>query len=303
MTKQKNNSFSEKLGDAVFVGAFDNHSDEWHAARAAGIGGSDVSKIVGVNPWESAYTLAAKRLGLIPSEISQNNAMEWGTRLEPVILRKFIEEHPELEIHDNVGTWTHKDRDWQIANPDAIFETEDGELGIVEIKTARLDDWVNDKGEPAVPIYYATQVQWYLQTFGFARAYVAVFFRTDASYKEFVVEADKFEQDTNLAAVVDFKKYLDTQTMPDFSAPFTSTLQTTREMHSEIDDELEVELGDLGMYYSLAVAEAAKHEEHLNELRARVIDAMGKAKRGLAHDVLIVERRARKGGTPFLVNK
>lgn len=253
--------------------------------------------IVGCNPWQSPYYLAAVRLGKIDGNIEVNEAMEWGNRLEPVVLDKFQDEHPELTVHRDVGTWHHAQREWQHANPDAIATDDQGVHSIIEVKTARYeDDW---KG--GVPAYYRTQVQWYLQAFGFQRAYVVALF-SGSRYREFLVEADQFEQDTNLATVEEWKKLVDAGQLPDYSAPFTSTLQATREQHPDIDSEATADLGDLGVYYQLAVDDFTKAESHLNEMKARVTDVLGSAKKGTVNGEVIVTRQARNGGTPYLVN-
>jgi putative phage-type endonuclease len=283
-------------GDAVFLGIAENQSEQWHAMRATGIGGSDVGTICGLNPWQSPFTLWAKKTGRFEDKIQSSEAMEWGTRLESVILDKFEESHPELKLHRNVGTWHNKDRAWQLANPDAVATDLDGNDIIIEVKTARYeDDWA--KG---VPAYYRTQVLWYLQTFGFKKAIVVALF-SGSKYREFEVEFDSFEAEVNLNRVIEFRGYLEFDLAPDFDGA-TSTFQTIREMHPMIEDN-EVELGQLYTYYALAIHDEKQAVEHANEMRSRVLAAMGSAKRGLFDGVVVVTRQARNGGTPYLVNK
>lgn len=282
--------------DAVLIGWFENGSEKWHEVRAQGIGGSEVGTICGFNPWESAFTLWAKKTGRIESQIPQNEAMEWGTRLEPVIIDKFEDAHPELTVLRQVGTWHHKDRPWQIANPDALFCDDEGNYGIVEVKTAQYEDAWSD----GVPAYYQTQVQWYLQTFGFERAIVVALFHGNR-YREFEVQASPFEQDVALTDVLRFREYLETDTQPDYDGS-TSTFQTVRQIHPDIVDE-EVELGDLGIYYQLAEVKYKQAEQEFNEMKSRVMDAMGSAKRGLIEGRWVLSRQARGTGTPYLVTK
>ena len=301
MTNNIVNALPKELGTARHVGTFINNSPEWHEQRAQGIGGSDAGVLAGLSPWESPYTWAAKRLGKIPSDKGQNEAMFWGTTLESVILDVWSAEKPELVLHREAGTWQHKDRPWQQANPDALYETGDGTFGVVEVKTARYEDGWNEKtGE--IPAHYRAQVLWYLQTFGLEHAYVVVLF-AGSKLRTFDVTYNAFEADTNLELVETVKQYVDAGELPDFSAPFLSTFQTTREMHPDIDPEAEVELGDLFMYYSLALGDESKAIEHANEMRARVLDALGTAKRGTYDGKVVVTRQSRSGGTPYLVNK
>lgn len=296
MTETNLTPLPDTLGSARFIGNYANQSEEWHYLRSLGIGGSDISAIVGVNPWQSAYHLAAVRLGKIENDFKASEAMEWGTRLESVILDKFQDNHPEFKVHRDVGSWCNTEHPWQLANPDAIVEV-DGELGIVEIKTARYeDDWAD-----GVPSYYRTQVQWYLHTFGFKFAHVAVLF-SGSKYREFEIKADTFEQGLNFAEALKFWQLLCEGNLPEFSQPYLSTYTATREMHPEINDE-DTELGQLGIEYANTNLLLAEAESNMNLMRSRVLEAMGNSKRGTVDGEVIVTRQARAGGTPYLVNK
>lgn len=290
---------------AKYLGTFENQSDEWHEQRGKGIGGSDVGVICGLSEWQSSYTLAAKRLGKIPTDRIPSEAMLWGTLLEDVILGQFEREHPELTIFKNVGTWAHPDYDWQQANPDAIFERADGSQGIIEIKTARYEDnWREGKdGEPnQIPPAYRAQVLWYLQTFGYKHAYVVVLF-AGSKMKTFEVHYDEWEANANQIKAAKFwNDFLQRETLPPFSAPYTSTLETVRQMHPDITDN-EVELGEVGLEYVAAQAKYNEADSELNLAKSKVLEVMGNAKRGLLEGSWMVTRQARNGGTPYLVNK
>lgn len=286
----------ENKTGAVFLANLENGSKEWLELRKQGIGGSEVATICGFNKWTSPYTLWCQKTGKISGEIEVNEAMEWGNRLESVILDKFAENHPELKVIRDVGTWAHPDRPYQITNPDAMFQDADGELGIIEIKTAMYeDDW-----KDGIPRYYRTQVQWYLQTFNLDKAIVAALFHGN-KYREYELRASEFEQQAALERVEEFLGFIADNKEPDFDGS-NSTLETIRYQHPEIDIELSVELGDLGVNYMNAQEAAAKATEEANKFKAHVMAAMGKAKKGLIYDQWMVTRTARGGGMPFLVN-
>lgn len=289
-------------GNALFLGNYENNTPEWHALRAgANIGGSDVSTICGVNPWDSAFSLWAKKTGKLEDDFHGNDATEWGTLLEPVIIDKFARQHPELKVSRSPGTFRHQDREWQIANPDGIYENESGEFGIIEIKTAAFeDDWKDGRGGWKVPVYYATQVQWYLQAFGFKHAWVVVLF-AGKKYVEIELHADDFEQRTNLERVMQFREYVLSEMQPDFDGAM-ATYETVRKLHPMIDDT-EIEIGELGILYQVACSEFAQAEAHLLEMKSRVMDLMGTAKKGTVNGKAVVGRQAKGNGTPYLVNK
>ena len=296
MSRNMDAEIAEKTG-AVLLGNYPSGTQEWLDLRKSGIGGSEVAAICGFSKWTSPYTLWCQKTGKISGDIPLNDAMEWGTRLEPVIIDKFSDNHPELTVHRDVGTWNHPDRPFQITNPDGIFETEDGELGILEIKTAMYeDDW-----RDGVPRYYETQVQWYMQTFGLKKAWVAVLFHGN-SYREYELEANDFAQEIYLTKVQEFMAYMDSDIAPDFDGS-KSTLETIRTRHPEIDDSKDVEVGDLGVHYVEALNKFNEANLELTLVKTHVLDAMGNAKKGLVNDELAFVRQSRSGQTPFLVFK
>lgn len=285
------------IGQAVFVGSAENGSPEWHALRKQGLGGSDIAAVCKVSPWASPWSVWAKKTGNLEDASGGSEAMEWGTRLESVILDKFQDEHP-IRLSRNVGTWAHRERPWQLANPDAFYLNENNEAeGIIEVKTARYeDDWAN-----GVPAYYRTQVLWYLQTFGFKHAYVIVLFGGQ-KYREFEVTLDEFEAEANLAEAEKMWWLIQSQTQPEFDGMF-STYETVRALNPDIEADEAVELGDLYLHYYEASKAAEEAGLRLNEMKSRVLDAMGKAKRGLFEDRWVLTRQSKNGGTPYLVAK
>ena len=54
--------------------------DAWLDVRSHGIGGSDASVIVGLNPWKSLVSLWMEKTGQIePADLSDNEKVYWGT--------------------------------------------------------------------------------------------------------------------------------------------------------------------------------------------------------------------------------
>jgi putative phage-type endonuclease len=282
-----------QIDEATHLGTFPSNSPEWHALRSKGVGGSLVGTLCGLNKWESAYTAWAKFTGKIPSEIPDSPAMEWGRRLESVVMDKFQDEHSELEIIREVGTWQNLERPYQIANPDGIATDEHGNLCVIEIKTAKFpDDW--DQG---VPLYYLTQVQWYLSCLGIQRAYVAVLIG-GSDYREYEVEADHFQQMADIAIVEQFLDAVEKDKAPDWDGS-ESTYETVRKIHPDILDD-EVELGDLGALCLTAIQKESEAKAEALKVKSQVLDTMGLAKRGLVNGQWVFSRQARGFGTPFL---
>jgi putative phage-type endonuclease len=281
---------TNELFDAVLLGDFANGSQEWHDLRnePGAVGGSDIAAITGLSAWESAITKWAKKTGQIPDEVTPNMSMKLGTKLEAPILDLFADEHPELEIYET-GTWANKQNTWARSNPDGLYKTADGEWGIVEVKFSR-DYW------SGVPQAYRAQVLWYMRVFGIKQAKLVAL--AGSSYMEFDIEWDEFEAETLWDAAVRFRQACLDMKMPYWDGS-NSTLETVRALSPGISDS-EVDLDDLGMHYINSVTDAEKANAKMTELKARVIQAMDGAKRGLIYGEHLLSLRSRAGGAPYL---
>jgi putative phage-type endonuclease len=281
---------TNELFDAVLLGDFANGSQEWHDLRnePGVIGGSDIAACAGLSQWTSAITLWAKKTGQIPDEVTPNMSMKLGTILEAPILSLFADEHPELEIYET-GTWANKDNPWARSNPDGLYKDADGNWGIVEVKFSR-DYW------SGVPQSYRAQVLWYMKVFGIKQAKLVAL--AGSSYMEFDIEWDEFEAQTLWDAALRFRQACLDMKMPYWDGS-NSTLETIRALSPGIVDT-EVDLDDLGMHYINAVDELEKATVKVTELKARVIQAMDGAKRGLIFGEHLLSLRSRAGGAPYL---
>ena len=126
----------QEFNKAKLLGVYENGSQEWHEARTLGVGGSEIGTIMGLNPWESAYTLYHKRAGLIPTEPLTSMAVKIGNKLEEPGLEVFAEQHPEFEVY-KTGTYRSVDTKCLHANPDGLGKLANGDWAIVEVNTSR----------------------------------------------------------------------------------------------------------------------------------------------------------------------
>jgi putative phage-type endonuclease len=94
----------------------------WHEWRRAGIGGSDVTALLGLSPYTSPWKLWAEKVGLLPpSESTQRQRI--GQRMEPVLAAEFHEETGLCVVGHQ--TWcVDPDADWRRCTVDGfIVET------------------------------------------------------------------------------------------------------------------------------------------------------------------------------------
>ncbi|MBP1561169.1 MAG: YqaJ viral recombinase family protein [Oscillospiraceae bacterium] len=192
-------------------------NEQWLSYRKQGIGGSDVSSIIGINRWKSEYELWLEKTSPDITETECNEAMEWGTLLEPVIRNHFSEitGKPVIEVK---AILQHPEYPFMLADLDGITTDNEGNPAVLEIKTA--SEYKRSEWENAVPAYYETQVQHYLFVTGLSTAYIAVLIGGN-SFKLFEVKADAHIQEMLVTLESELWNKVQTLTAPDIDGSDT----------------------------------------------------------------------------------
>lgn len=276
-----------------FHGIFENQSPEWYALREGRIGGSEIGAVLGLSPWTSPLAVYYRLTGELTKDNGYNRRMRLGTLLEQPLLDLFQEEHPEWDVF-KVGSYSPEAMPFLLANPDAFYTDENGELHLIEVKTSR-DFWSE------IPLHYMSQVQFYMHTFGVRHAKIVAL--TAGDYNEFDVEYDPFMAEAMLEALRGFYSDFEQGIRPQFDGSL-STYETMREIYPLSDDRTEI-AQQLGIDLVNTAVEIDELTVKLNELKSRTLDQMGVSRVGyisVDDDEFIVARRQQKGeGKPFLI--
>lgn len=129
------------------------------AQRQHGLGATDASAVLGLNPWKSPLQVWCDKRGLAEPQ-PESEAMRWGKLLEPVIADEysfrtgFKLTMPEAVYHDT-------EHDFLLGTPDRLVV---GQNRGVEIKTANAysaSEW-GAVGTDQVPQHYLIQCMHYL---------------------------------------------------------------------------------------------------------------------------------------------
>jgi putative phage-type endonuclease len=285
-----NPKIQQILDKQTLLGNFENQSPEWYELRnrEGVISGSEIGTILGLSPWTSALTLWAEKTGKIERSVEPNIAMRLGTLVEPAIRQLYIESHPK-HVVEEVGTYASKHFDWMHANPDAICLDDEGNGYVLEIKhTATYWD--------SIPEHYKAQVFWYMYVFDLKKAVFAVV--NAGRYKEYELVWDDFEFAAILQAVTKFRSYVLDNIQPDWDGS-ESTYETIRQLSPGIEARDE-ELGTLGIELVNAQTDFEKAEQHLREMKSRVIGALNGAKNGTIDGQVVVTLSQRGNSAPYL---
>lgn len=289
---------------AVLVTDAAPDSAEWHAARRNGIGASEIAAVVGLSPFESAFSLWHRKAGNLPGPDPSNPLFYWGHALEPLVADRFADAHPEFWVME-VGTYRHGERDWQFANLDrALYPTsgvgvDTPPLGVLEIKTTRYGDNWGPHGSDEVPVHVRCQVMQQMDVMGVPFAWVAVLIGGN-DYREYQIDYDEDDAYALREAGAAFWASLQTDTEPPIDASF-ATYEAVRELHPDIDGALEVEIpAELHDAYHFTKQMADSYADEHREVKSKVLAAMGNARRALVDGTPVLRRQPGRGGSVSL---
>lgn len=296
---------------AVLISRAEPNSEEWHAARANGIGASEIAAVVGLSPYQSAYALWLEKKGMIPGPDGENPLFYWGHALEPLVAARYAELHPELVVW-TTGTHIHAERTWQVANVDRLVSTQaeywredrHGSLlpptysSLLEIKTSRFGDGFGPTGSDEIPLHVRCQVQQQMDVMGVPFADVAVLIG-GSDFRQYRIEYDEADATALREAGAAFWASLATNDTPPIDASF-STYEAVRALHPDIDGEdAELEPALYGRY-ALAKQDADSTADAYRQAKSEVLNAMGNARRALVNDQPVLRRQPGRNGAVSL---
>lgn len=170
--------------------------EDWLEFRKGGIGGSEVSAVLGVNPYMTRYQLWRLKKGLdTPQE--PHYRMKIGTYMEDVISKLYQDETGRNVIKSSAGDWLVQstEKPHLFASPDRTFWISESDKktkqnkGVLECKNTMLPIDENN-----IPTYWFVQNQWEIGIHGSNFGSIAWFSRgNDFAYNDYVLDKNFFE--------------------------------------------------------------------------------------------------------------
>ena len=175
-----------------------SESEEWLQQRLKGIGGSDASVVLGINPWKSRLQLWHEKVSKkIDPESADALIFQIGHALEPIVANKYAKiTGRKLEVRPQR---VHPEYPFILGNIDREIIGDERGPGILEIKTKGA--YVNWHGDE-IPPYYMSQVQHYLGVYGYQWAGFAVLDLGTRKVTHFDIERD----DKQIVKIIDEEK-------------------------------------------------------------------------------------------------
>src|SRR5690606_6793210 len=172
-------------------------SSEWLSLRKTKITATDIPKIMGVSPWDTARTLWLKKKGLMPEQ-PVTDVMRSGAEIEPKI-RDMCNARLDMIFVPAVGL--RDEFRWAMASFDGINEID---RCVLEIKLAnKADHSMALQGK--IPEKYYPQVQWQLFVSGYDVGYYASYHQATDDLVIVEVEANRLAISTYFKAAEEFR--------------------------------------------------------------------------------------------------
>ena len=141
-----------------------NSREDWLKART-GIGGSDASAIIGLNPYRSNVELWEEKVGMaVPEDISDKPFVKYGTQAEMHLRGLFRLDFPQYRVEYVENNMFINDKfPWAHASLDGWLTDQEGRKGILEIKTTEiLQSMQKEKWNNQLPQNYYCQLLHYM---------------------------------------------------------------------------------------------------------------------------------------------
>jgi len=276
--------------------------EEWLSWRKKGIGGSDISSLLGLNPWRSPLALYYDKVSEDDeTEEEESIAMELGKELEPFLREKFANwmlknEFVAITVEEEPFMMQHPEHEWALANIDGKFIHPEKGLCGLELKTTNefaRKDWEDDE----LPIYYFLQIQWYMGVTGIQNFYVGYLIgnrkfdakhipRNDEVIEEIFKQAGDFWHNHVLAKIPPAPIGLDSDT------------DTLKKMYP-FEDENTIELHDYQEKrdkYKELMGQRKELDQEIEAIKQEFMAAMGESEVAMVGDRKVIWKTINKKG-------
>jgi putative phage-type endonuclease len=227
---------------------------EFLERRRAGIGGSDVSAIVGVNKWATPLDVWRSKVGQIEDQGDVPDHIHFGNVLEDVVAQEF-QRRTGLAVQRRNKMYVDDQEPCLIANIDRYVT---GERAILECKTSSAfmaSEW-GESGSDEVPDAYICQCLHYMSVTGYQKCYLAVLLGGNDFRTYEIPYNDKLARHLREKSVSFWRDYVETMTPP---PPVN-------------EDDLKALYASGGLDPVTAIPEISAHVEILRHLKAEKKD-------------------------------
>ncbi len=219
-----------KGSDRVVEKRILNSHEEWIKNRNKGIGGSEISSVVGHNPYMDNITLWEIKTGRRKADdISVRPYVRYGTLAEEHLRALFALDFPQYKVmYEENNSFTNSCYPFAQASLDSWIFDDEGRPGILEIKTTEIiRAEQREKWKDQIPMNYYCQVCFYMAVteadFAVLKAQLKTDFDGDVRLetRHYHIERSEVQEDIDylMQKGAEFWEYVKSDTRPPLILP------------------------------------------------------------------------------------
>lgn len=255
---------------------------------------SKVAAILGVSQWDSPRSMWHKMRNELPAE-PQSTVQSRGHYLEPAVLAWWADEHGV--DRSNGALWRNHPLyvmdGWAAATPDAEAYL-DGDVVLVEAKSAReLEEW-GVPGTDEIPTKYLFQCYWQMHVSGVHTCHVPII----GTFLDFATYVVTYDREIGLALekrCIEFYESLQADQPPALDDS-SATYDALRKLYRTIDDSSTEIPVDTAREYIEALNARKDAEARERAAKSTVLDLLGETRFATCGGVKVARRQANKTG-------
>lgn len=266
--------------------------EEWLSYRRLGIGGSDSSVILGINPYRSILRLWEEKTGRLEIDGFETQYQYFGHIMEDLVKKEF-ERNTGLKVRRSNFILQREAHSFMIANLDGIVKDEEGRRCVFEAKTA--SEFKKKEWEKGVPEEYMAQLQHYLAVTGFQKAYIAAIVGGNSFFHHVVERDDDYINDLIEKESAFWACVLDgIPPLPDGSEATSKLL--SEKYRDSIPDEVELpeEAETLLARYDKVVSVSDEAQKEKEKIVNHLKEMLGRHEKGYAGSRIVSWKRVQK---------
>lgn len=258
---------------------------EWLARRRMSVGASEVSAILGLSPWESPYSLWAKKVHGIEKD-DQPEWQEWGNRIEPLICDAYSEQTGRKVVdHGRYAVRYSETCPHLSATLDReVLGRDQGDgpgcMDAKNVNAFKASDW-----EDGAPLLYQVQVQAQMEVTGYLWGSLACLLGGN-TFRWCDVERNEDFIAVMRRKVAEFWRLVETKTPPSVDGSL-STAEVLKKLYPKDNGETIALPGDAAKWtdvYEKACDELKAAETRKQEAANQIREAIGMATFGVLPD-------------------
>lgn len=255
---------------------------------------SKVSAVLGASPWESPRSMWHKMRNDLPEEPT-TAVQARGHYLEPAVLAWWADQHGVDRT--NPEQWRtqplYVSGGWAAATPDAEALT-DGDLVLVEAKSAReLEEW-GAPGTDEIPAHYLIQAYWQMHVSGIHVCHVPII----GAFLDFAEYQVTYDAEVGAELEAKCREFMDSlqADQPPALDDNPATYDALRKLYRTVEDTtVEITPAVAREYLeALTARKAAEARERL--AKSTVLDLMGATRFAMCAGVKVARRQPNKTG-------